>query len=311
MINGIDHVGIGVTNIENAQNFYRDFLGFKNVIFDYTGKLPGMDQVVGRSDVKARILMLASENYTPIAQGAIKLVQLLPPSKPNRPEIKSEWSAICIAEVGISVKNIEEVYNLAMEKGFRSVLPPTYNINAPQNEECKFAYIRDPDGVLIELIDWHMYKEFDFGVPRMEAVNHLGIGVRDMKKTMTFYKDVLGFDEIIVDYKTKMDIMAPMLPSPTPTTELIIVTNKYRGVWLEAFQHFPYEPLIAVPNWGDFGPMEFAISVSNIQKEYEQLQRKGIRFLCPPQKAVLPPSGEWKYCYMRDPDGFLVSLVEY
>jgi len=311
MINGVDHIGIGVKNIDSSLKFYKGFLGFENVIFDYTGKLPGLDRVVGKHDVNARIVMLANENVSPIAQGMIKLVQLLPPDKPSRPKIKYEWGSICIAEVCMNVKNIEEVYKFAtVEKGFKPVLPPTYGL-VPPGEECKFAYIRDPDGILIEFIEWHMYKEFG-GTPKIEAVNHVGIGVRNMDKSMAFYKDILGFKKEVIGYTAKMDLMAPMLPSPTPTMKVKIITNQYKGAWIEAYQSLPpYEPSIAVPRWGDIGHMELAINVSNIEKVYQQLQKKNVNFLCPLQTVDLPPSGEWKYTYMVDPDGFLVSLVEY
>lgn len=312
IINGVDHIGIGVKNIDGSLKFYRDFLGFKNTIFDYIGKLPGIDRIAGQHDVDARIVMLASENVSPVAQGMIKLVQLLPPSKSSRPKIKYEWGSICIAEVCMNVKNIEEVYKLAtVEKGFRPVLPPTYALCPPAGEECKFAYIRDPGGILIEFIEWHMYKEFG-GTTRIEAVNHIGIGVKDMDKSMSLYKDILGFKEEVIGYTAKMDLMAPMLPSPTPTMKVKIVTNQYKGAWIEAYQSLrPYEPSVAIPRWGDIGHMEFAINVSNIEKVYEQLQKKGVHFLSPPQTVDFPPSGEWKYTYMVDPDGFLVSLVEH
>ena len=310
MIGGIDHIGIGVKNIDRSLNFYQDFLGFKDVIFDYTGKLPGMDQV-GKPDVNARIVMLASCNVSPIAQGMIKLVQLLPPAKPDKTEMEYEWGSICIAEVCMNVKNIEKIYASALEKGFKPVLAPTYAVCPPADEECKFAYIRDPDGILIEFVEWHMYKEFG-GTPKIEAVNHVGIGVRDMNKSMAFYKDILGFKNEVISYTAKMDSMAPMLPSPTPTMKVKIITNQYKGAWIEAYQHLPpYKPLIAVPRWGDIGHIEIAINVSNIEKVYKQLQKKNVNLLCPPQTVDFSPSGEWKYTYMVDPNGFLISLVEY
>lgn len=311
MINGVDYIGIGVENIDKSLRFYKDFLEFENVLFDYTGKLTGMEQVVDKQDVEARVVMLATENVSPVAQGSIKLVQLLAPSKPRRPSMKYEWGNICIAEVCMNVRNIEEVYKLAtVQKGFKPVLPPTYGL-VPPGEECKFAYIRDPEGILIEFIEWHMYKEFG-GSPTIEAVNHIGLGVRDMDKSMTFYKDILGFREEVIGYTAKMDLMAPMLPSPTPTMTVKIITENYRGAWIEAYQHVePYEPGVVVPQWGEIGHMEFGITVSNIEKVYKQLEKKGVNFLCPIQSMDFPPSGEWKYVYMSDPNGFLVSLVEH
>jgi catechol 2,3-dioxygenase-like lactoylglutathione lyase family enzyme len=311
MINGIDFIGIGVANIDDSLEFYKDFLGFNDVICDYTGRLPGLDQITDKRDVEARIVMLASKNVSPVAQGMIRLVQLLPPSKPNKPEIEYEWGSICIAEVCMNAVNIEEVYNLAtVEKGFESVLPPAYGL-VPPGEECKFAYIRDPEGILIEFIEWHMYNEFG-GSPKIEAVNHIGFGVRDMDKSMAFYEGIFGFKEEVIGYTARMDLMAPMLPSPTPTMKVKIITNKYRGAWIEAYQYVgSYQPTIAVPKWGDIGHMEFGINVSNIEKTCEELRKKGVTFLCPIQTMDFPPSGEWKYTYLVDPDGFLVSLVEY
>jgi len=312
MINGVDHIGIGVQNIDESLKFYRDFLGFNNVVFDYKGELPGLNQVVGRDDNRARIVMLAHENVSPVAQGMIKLVQLLPPNKPNRPDIKYEWGSICIAEVCMNVKNIEEIYRIATEeKGFEQVLSPAYAVCPPDNEECKFAYIRDPEGILIEFIEWQMYRGFG-GKPRIEAVNHIGIGVKDLDKSMAFYKDVLGFKEEVIGYTARMDSMAPMLPSPTPTMKVKIITNKFKGVWIEAYQPLPpFKPATPVKRWGDIGHMEFAINVSNIENVHDELRKRSVHFLCAPQTVDFPKASQWKYAYLADPDGFLVSLVEY
>ena len=62
-------------------------------------------------------------------------------------------------------------------------------------------------------------------------------------------------------------------------------------------------------SWGHVGPMEFSVEVSNIEKAYEELQKKDIRFLCPPQTIELP-SGCWKYAYLDEPDKNYVSLIE-
>jgi hypothetical protein len=55
--------------------------------------------------------------------------------------------------------------------------------------------------------------------------------------------------------------------------------------------------------------MEFAIEVTNIEKAFQDLQKKGIKFLCPPQ-TVETSSGAWKYAYVAEPDNLYVSLIE-
>lgn len=309
MINGISHIGIGVDDVDDSLKFYQGFLGFRNVVFDYEGLLPGMDRVAGKTGLKARIIMLASDKVSPVASGMIKLVQVLN-AKPHRPKVEFEWGNIGIAEVCLSVHNIEAVYKLAtVEKGFKAVLAPSYY--KISGEEFKVCYFRGPSGVLIELIEWQMYRGFG-GTPAIEAVNHVAIGVSNMEKSVKFYSGILGFKTEIFDYAGDMAIAAPMLPSPTPDMKMKMISNSYKPAYLEVFQHLPpYRPPITAAHWGDIGHMEFAIEVSNLDRTYDQLLEKGVKFLCPPEKMDFPPSGEWKYAYVVEPDGLIVSLVEH
>ncbi len=307
MIRGVSHIGIGVKDLDNSLKFYRDFLGFRRVLFDYAGALPGMDGVTGKDDVKARIVMLANDNVSPVAGGMIKLVELLPPHEARRPKIDYEWGNIGIAEVSLSVCDIEGVYRSAtLQKGVKPVLPPMR-----ADPLSTVAYVRDPDGILIEFGEWHMYKRSE-RIPTVEGVNHVAIGVRDMDESMAFYSDALGFKEQVLDYTGDTDNMAAMLPSPNPRMRIKTISNRYKEGWLELFQHLPpYKPPITGARWGDIGHMEFAIDVSNIEKVYEQLRRKAIHFLCRPQTVDLGLSDQWKYAYMVEPSGLFVSLFEY
>ena len=55
--------------------------------------------------------------------------------------------------------------------------------------------------------------------------------------------------------------------------------------------------------------MEFAVKVTNLEKTYEVLQKKGVIFLCPPQTVKIP-SGFCKYAYVAKPYNLYNSLVE-
>jgi len=77
---GVDHVGVGVADMDAALGFYGR-VGFGDVLFDYTGDVPGPDR-------RARVVMLGNLGSTPIGPGRIKLVQVLdgdgPPPAPSR-----------------------------------------------------------------------------------------------------------------------------------------------------------------------------------------------------------------------------------
>ena len=73
---GVDHVGVGVGDIDLAIDFYGRHVGFDRVLFDYTGELPGLETVAGRTP-RARVAMLENSTATPVGPGRVKLVQVL------------------------------------------------------------------------------------------------------------------------------------------------------------------------------------------------------------------------------------------
>jgi catechol 2,3-dioxygenase-like lactoylglutathione lyase family enzyme len=314
MIRGIDHITICVSNMDKALNFYQKILGFKKMILDYSGLLTGMDKIVGKSNVKARIILLKSENIGPLGQGMIKLVQFLPPFKAKPINVEHVWSDIGISEVALNIINMEKVLAKIKDNNIEIVLPPQHDTF--DNKEVIYAYIRDPDGSLVELVEWVKCKDF-LGGTRIEGVNHISIGVNDMERSLHFYRDIFGFQEVFLD-STGLVILPPALKREgTPDSlnlRLVMLTNNYRDGWLEMTQHVPpYKPKhkLVYPEWAHIGHVEFSIGVSNIDKVYEELRRKKVNILCPPQTVNFPSLGEWKFAYVVDPDGLLVSLAEY
>jgi len=315
MIRGIDHITICVNDMDKALNFYQEILGFKKVLIDYFGVLAGMDKVVGKPNVKVRMMLLKSENIGPLGQGLIKLVQFLPPFKAKPVNVEHVWSDIGISEVALNVINMEKILAKMKDNNIEIVLPPQHDTF--DNKEVVYAYIRDPDGSLVELVEWVKCKDFLGGRARIEGVNHISIGVNDMEKSLLFYRDVFGFQEVFLD-STGVVILPPALKREgTPDSlnlRLVMLANNYRDGWLEMAQHVPpYKPKhkLVYPEWAHIGHMEFSIGVSNIAKTYEELRKRNVDFLCPPKTVNFPSLGEWKFAYVIDPDGLLVSLVEY
>ena len=47
---GVDHAGIGVGNMDEALVFWRDKLGFTELYFDYTGPVPGLEEICKKKE---------------------------------------------------------------------------------------------------------------------------------------------------------------------------------------------------------------------------------------------------------------------
>ena len=82
---GVDHIGVGVSDMERSLRFYAD-LGFTDVAFDCHTPLPGLGRVAGRGGVEAHVVMLRPSTPTPLGPAAVKLVQTTDAPPPPMPE---------------------------------------------------------------------------------------------------------------------------------------------------------------------------------------------------------------------------------
>jgi catechol 2,3-dioxygenase-like lactoylglutathione lyase family enzyme len=305
MFKGIDHVGIGVSDMEESLEFYRNHLGFKEILFDYSGPLLGLEKITGKPEAKARIVMLQNPKLGPVGLGRIKLVQLLPPDKPEPIPEGIYWGEVGVSEVCITTPGIAENYSNMVLKGAKALMPPLFGPYPPFDTQVGIAYIADPDGGKVELIEW---PDMCAGIgekPRLEGVNHVAFGVSNLNRTKEFYQK-LGFTELVLDYDGYNEAMAIWFPKPVKM-KMVILAN-YSGAWIEPVEHVPPSKDLR-GSWGHLGPMEFAVGVSNLEKACEALQQEGMKFLSPPQ-TIEVSSGEWKYAYLVEPDNLYVALVE-
>lgn len=307
MFKGVNHVGIGVSDMNRSLKFYGELLGFTEVVFDYTGFLPGMEKVTGKPETKARVVMLRNQNKGPIGLGMIKLVHLLPPDKSESIPPGTTWGEIGIAEIALNTRKSPEKFAEMVLKGCKPLLPPAIPSVFPpyENNIVGLSYIADPDGGKIELIEWSGMCPGLGTEPRVEGVNHVAFGVSNMESSMKFYRE-LGFTELVFDFNGYVDSMATWYSKPQKM-RILCVANYY-GAWIEPIEHFP-EVKDLRGSWGHLGPMEFSVGVSNIEKAYEELQKKGIKFLSPPQTLEVS-SGQLKYVYVVEPDNLCISLIE-
>jgi len=251
--------------MDRSLKFYGE-LGFTEVMFDYTGALPGMEKITGKAETKARVVMLKNQNIGPVGPGMIKLVHLLPPDKPAPCTVVDTtlWGDVGIAEVCFNIRGgIKTVFAELVEKGVKATLTPASDIVfPPYNASASFAYLRDLDNGLLEFIDWETFKTLGTE-PIIEGVNHVGFGVSNMENSVKFYRE-LGFTELVFDHSGISYSMATMYP-PNPPKISVQMLGNYHGAWVEPIQLLPpYKPTAFEKAWGHLGAMEFGVEVSNI-----------------------------------------------
>ncbi len=305
MFKGVDHIGVGVGDIDAALAFY-GAVGFSEVLFDYTGELPGSEQVASRRR-RARVAMLANPQATPIGPARLKLVQLLDGDGPAAAPPGQAWGELGVCEICLHVRDVRSVHDrLVGELGASSLMAPLTGTVMPHDVALDIAYVADPWGGKIEMIEWTGLWRSLPGLPRAEGVNHVAFGVADIARSRSFYAG-LGFTELLFESTEFFEPMAPWYTREVPEQHMIMAMSA-QGAGIEPCRLTPLGPDCR-GEWGHLGPMEFAIGVTNLDQATAALERAGVRLLGKPE-SVEVGDGEWRYVYFAEPDGNYVSLVE-
>lgn len=140
----------------------------------------------------------------------------------------------------------------------------------------------------------------------IRGIHHMAISTANLERLLHFYRDLLGFEEIIAfgwdAGSEEIDRMTGLTGSAARVRLL-----KAGNVFIELFQFDSPHPQRGNPTRPvcDHGITHVCLDVSDIDAEYERLMAAGVSFHCPPQDIGLA-----RATYSRDPDGNVVELQE-
>jgi len=306
MLLGVDHIGVGTTDVEKSLAFYGD-LGFSEVAWDYEGPLPGLELVAGRGDVQARVLMLRNPRPGILGLGGVKLVHVTDEPVPPLPEGMA-WGERGICEVCLHARGQAELYRwLTEERGYPALMEPNESALDPLGTRVSLSYVADPDGGKVEILEWLDLDSGWPGPPRPHGVNHVAFGVESLQRAREFWEK-LDFGDILFDSDGYFEPMHPWYPGEPPRQKMMLLTNPHGG-GLEPVEHIPASPDMR-GRWGRQGPFEFAVGTRHLERAVERLQELGIELRGEPQTIDLGDGAQWRYAYFVDPDHLYVSLTE-
>lgn len=145
----------------------------------------------------------------------------------------------------------------------------------------------------------------------VQAVSHIAVGVRDMERSLAFYRDILGLH---VSLDTVEEI--PAL-GDTPAF-------KRRGVYLR-WREGPHESFIvldqslsskaggAPPALFQIGTHHWGLWVEDVDAIVERAEAAGVEIVLRPSTGDTvtygeAPGGSVRAAFLRDPDGNVVQL---
>jgi len=141
----------------------------------------------------------------------------------------------------------------------------------------------------------------------IQGIHHTAISTGDFERSLRFYRDLLGFEEV---FSSNWDVGTEMADKITglKDSSARLVMLKAGNAFIELFQYKTPspKPAEAARPVCDHGITHICLQVTDIDAEYERLKAAGMTFHCPPQDA----GGGIRATYGRDPDGNVVELLE-
>jgi len=155
---GIYGCMIGVSDIEKAQRFYAEVLGYDTVVYDKSGDFADFHGVDGGFGRYRRVLLRHSQQRVGpfsrlLGDTEIELVQTLERS-PRKIFEGRFWGDLGFIHLCFDITGMAEMKKYCTEKGHPFTVDSSGSFDMGEAAGY-FSYIEDPDGTLIEFVETH------------------------------------------------------------------------------------------------------------------------------------------------------------
>ena len=137
------------------------------------------------------------------------------------------------------------------------------------------------------------------------TIRHTGIVVKDINESISFYRDLLQFN-----IYNEMDEEGPEISTFLGIKNVLIKTIKMKdskGQMIELLYYKSSEKKDHKIKLDQIGPTHIALSVNNLDSVFNNLSKKGIKFLSSPQ---ITSDKFAKVAFCIAPEGTFIELVQ-
>jgi catechol 2,3-dioxygenase-like lactoylglutathione lyase family enzyme len=314
VISGIQQMGIGVLNVEEAWKWYINQFGMDCRIFEDEAEAKLMLPYTGGKP-RSRHAVLALNLQS---GGGFEIWQY----KGRKPvKIKEE---IRIGDLGIiackmKVKNIKEA--LISFKNSGIAVP----VSTSQDPSGKMTFfMKDPYGNIFQLVeatDWFRNEKKPTG-GSYGAI----IGVSDIEKSRIVYSEILGYDEVIYDSTGVFPDLAALPGGEKECRRVLLKRSEpFAGPFSKVLGKSIIELVCTTGKtgkkiyenryWGDPGFIHLCYDMRGMDELKNFCESKGFPFTVDSKKSHDGNSFDMgeaagHFAYIEDPDGTLIEFVE-
>lgn len=143
----------------------------------------------------------------------------------------------------------------------------------------------------------------------IKSTEHFSFTVSDLDESLHFFRDLLGLEATpaaLVESEQVQRVVG--MPGARLRISLVRLPD---GKNIELIEYV--EPRGAAVDLAtcNTGVAHIAFNVEGIEKMYEELSAKGVKFVSAPVWAPgNDGKGQWAVCYLRGPDGITLEFIE-
>lgn len=309
IISGIQQIGIGTPNEEQAFDWYREHLGMDIRVFQDSAEANLMTGYTG-NEVHSRSATLAINLQ---GGGGLEVWQYT--SKDTEPPSFD----VTLGDLGIfctrvKCKDIQATYDF-LQSNEATVLT---DIVTDPNGEPSF-FIKDPHGLVFQMVTGNSW--FSNGKHHSGGIAGCMIGVSDIERSLELYKDILEYDHIEYDERGVFDDLQAFDGGEQKMRRVLLSHSQPRKgsfsqllgpTKIELIQTYDREPrqIFGDRYWGDLGFIHLCFDVTGMDQLKKECEQRGFEFTVDSKDSFDMGDTAGRFSYIEDPDGTLIEFVE-
>ena len=311
---GIQQIGIGVRNLNEAWKWYIKHFGMDCRIFEDESEAKLMLPYTG-GEPRSRHAILALN----LQSGGGFEVWQYKGREPVEPVEEVRLGDRGIIACKIKVKNINTAYQFYKNNNVRLLGEPSAD---PSGSNTFF--LKDPYNNIFQMVEndkWFMDEKKVSG-GSYGAV----IGVSDIEKARKVYSDIIGYDEVVYDSEGIFTDLAG-LPGGTGKFRRVLLkcSEPFNGPFIKIFGQSMVELVCPLEKggkkifdgryWGDPGFIHLCFDIRGMDELKDMCVSKGFPFVVDSKMSHEGNSFDMgeaagHFSYIEDPDGTLIEFVE-